>query len=346
MTRWRTPTATSCLRACWHDGRRLMGSLLLGVDGGATKTVALIADASGTVVGAGRAGSSDIHNEVPDVGVGNVESAVRDAAAAAGVDTAELDGCVFCLCGADWPEDTEFYAAALQARLRLPQRPTVMNDAFGALRADTPDGVGVSLVLGTGAAIAARGPGGSTWFSGERMESSGAIEFGRQAYELLIRGEYGSGSAPSFQAAVLAAYQVADVEGLVHEVSRTGGAGRRSLARLAPVVLQAGHDGDPQAGAMVAEQGRVLAGYVRRAAERALLPAVGATVVLTGGLLRHPGNDLFESVAAGLPDFMALRSEREPVYGAVMAAADERDTDLSPDRLIASGPDPGFFHTL
>ena len=36
---------------------------LLGVDGGATKTVALVTDGAGEVLGSGRAGSSDIHAE-------------------------------------------------------------------------------------------------------------------------------------------------------------------------------------------------------------------------------------------------------------------------------------------
>ena len=38
-----------------------MTRLLLGVDGGRTKTVALVAEPGGAIVGAGRAGCADIH---------------------------------------------------------------------------------------------------------------------------------------------------------------------------------------------------------------------------------------------------------------------------------------------
>ena len=44
-----------------RDQGAAMRHLLLGVDGGATKTVALIAEPDGTIVGFARNGSSDIH---------------------------------------------------------------------------------------------------------------------------------------------------------------------------------------------------------------------------------------------------------------------------------------------
>ena len=40
------------------------------------------------------------------------------------------------------------------------------NDAIGALRAGTPDGVGVAITCGTGIAIGARNHDGREWYSG------------------------------------------------------------------------------------------------------------------------------------------------------------------------------------
>ncbi|MFV2061978.1 MAG: N-acetylglucosamine kinase [Chloroflexota bacterium] len=324
-----------------------MSPLLLGVDGGATKTVALIADEAGNVLGAGRAGSSDIHSEVePGQAVARVAAAVHEAARGAGVDPAELGSCVFSLCGADWPEDVDFYAAALSERLALRKTPTVMNDAFGALRAGTRDGVGAALVLGTGAAIAARGPAGSAWFSGERMEPSGAMEFGRRAYELLIRGEYGPGPVPGFLDTALKAFEVSSVEALVHLIMKRGGSGRRSLTRLAPILLEAGHGGDPQARPIITEHGVLLAGYLRAAARRVSLGEQGSTVVIAGGVFRHDCTDLIETVTEGLAGFRLKHSAAEPVYGVVLAAGDEQGDRPSLERLTETGPGQPFFHTL
>ena len=47
------------------------GDLLLGVDGGNTKTIAVVARSDGTVLGTGSAGCSDVHNAVsPEAALG------------------------------------------------------------------------------------------------------------------------------------------------------------------------------------------------------------------------------------------------------------------------------------
>ena len=321
--------------------------LLLGVDGGASKTVALIADEGGTVLGAGRAGSSDIHGSAgPGAAVARIADAVRQACTSAGAVPQDLAVGVLCLCGADWPEDDEYYASAIAGQLGSGLRPIVMNDSFAALRAGTPDGIGVALVLGTGTAIAARGPAGQSWFSGFRIESSGAAELGRQVSERLIRGAFGSGAVPSYQAAALAAFRVDSVEELVHAVSRVDSPGQQALARLAPVLLEAGHRGDPEARTLVHEHGRMLAGYVRAAAHRVGLDERASNVVLSGGLLRHHCTDLVDAIVAGLPGCRVAQAAVEPAYGALLIAADAVSAKPSLDRLRESGPEATFFRTL
>jgi N-acetylglucosamine kinase-like BadF-type ATPase len=323
-----------------------VSQLLLGVDGGGTKTIALVADGSGNVLGAGRAGPSDIHNVVPEMALANVEAAAREAVVAAGLKAPDLGSCVFGLCGADWPEDVTFYADGLQPRLGLARPPVVTNDAFNSLRAGTADGVGVALVLGTGGAVAARGPSGQTWFSGERMERSGASEFGRWAYDLIIRGEYGAGPRPGFEAAAVAAFGVDDVEAMVKTITRTAGLGYRSIARLAPVFLDAGHGGDVDAAQMLRDHADVLGGYVRRAAARVGLGDDGMTLVLAGGVFRHHGTDLREAIAAVLPSSHVTSTILEPAYGALLMAADRAGRQLEVERLEATGPDIRFFDTV
>jgi N-acetylglucosamine kinase-like BadF-type ATPase len=323
------------------------GRLLLGVDGGATKTVALIADEGGTVLGAGRSGSSDIHGAAgPGSAVVRIAEAVRHAAADAAVGLRDMSMAVFCLCGADWPEDDDFYATALTVDLGLPSPPVVMNDSYATLRAGTPDGLGVALVLGTGGAVAARGPGGETWFSGFRIEAAGAEELGRLLYERVIRATYGSGTEPGFKAAALAAFGVDSVEEFVHAVSRVDSPRQQTLARLAPILLEAGHRGDPEARALVHEHGRMLAGYVRAGARRVGLDEEASTVVLGGGLMRHHCPDLADAVAEGLPGWRVVRASVEPAFGALLLAADGIGARPDLRRLRDSGPEAAFFETL
>ena len=302
-----------------------MKGLLLGVDGGATKTVALVADGSGDVLGAGRAGSSDIHSESPPQAVDNVVASVLEALRAAGVDVADLGACVFGLCGADWPEDVTYYQAALRSRLTLAAVPTVTNDAFNSLRAGTDDGLGVALVLGTGGAVAAHGPDGAEWFSGERMERAGALELGRVAFDALMRAEYAEGPRPTWEPAALRVFGVDSVEAMVYAITRSGGTGYRSVARLA--------------------HGLRMASYVRAAGRRVGLTDQPKRVVMTGGLLRNPGSHLRDSVRADLHDYVVSTSPLEPVHGAVLMAADRSGVRIPAERLADSGPAPEFFAT-
>jgi N-acetylglucosamine kinase-like BadF-type ATPase len=324
-----------------------MSELLLGVDGGATKTVAIVANAAGRVLGAGRSGSSDIHAAAdPSEPLERIRAAVDDALARAEARPSELSAAAFSLCGADWPEDVALYEGGLLEGLSLRTPPIVVNDSIGALRAGTPDGVGVSLVLGTGGAIGAKASDGTTWFSGMRLEASGASELGARAYALLLRGQYGAGPVPSFRDDALAAIGVGSVEELVHAITARGGLGDRGLARLAPILLEAGHQGDPQARAIIAEHARLLAGYVRAASRRVGHPDTGVTLVVTGGVLRHHCTDLVDTLAGELPEFRLVRASVEPAYGALLMAADAAGVRPGLEELCRSGPDEAFFRTL
>jgi N-acetylglucosamine kinase-like BadF-type ATPase len=323
-----------------------VSQLLLGVDGGATKTIALVADGSGTVLGTGRAGSSDIHSEVPPSrAVDNVLASVREALAAADVGAADLGACVFGLCGADWPEDFAYFRASLAQQLGLPGEPVIMNDAFNSLRAGTADGIGVALVLGTGGAIAARGPAGAEWFSGERLERAGAMELGRVAYDALVRAEYADGPRPAYEASALAVFDVDSIEGLVYAITRSGGAGWRSVARLAPALMQAAHDGDRGSQQVVREHGQRLADYVRAAGSRVGLDSAARRLVLAGGVLRGLSPELRDALAQALPDYTVTNARLEPAHGALLTAADRAGLRPTEERLVETGPPPAFFAT-
>jgi N-acetylglucosamine kinase-like BadF-type ATPase len=324
--------------------------VVLGVDGGATKTVALVADAAGTILGAGRAGSSDVHAAAdPAEPIARIAAAARNALASAGVVAASIAAAAFTVCGADWPEDVELYASRLPAALGLPRRPIVANDAFGALRAGTPDGFGVAVVLGTGIAIGARGPGGSSgtsWHAGYWAEPSGAVELGRRALVALTRGELDAATRPSFEAPALEAFGSASVGELLHTITARHGLGAEGVARLAPILLDAGHLRDPIAAAIVREHAALIAMYAVAAARQVGLDPGRFTLVLSGGVLRHHCSDLFDGIAGDLPGATVVRSTIEPVLGAVLIACDEAGYRPDLDRLRATCPPADFFRTL
>src|SRR5712691_2248936 len=143
-----------------------MGNFLLGVDGGNTKCVALVARRDGTIVGAGRAGCSDIYAvDDPATALAEIDLAVSSALASAGASTDDVEAAGFSLAGADWPEDHDFLRDELSRRLPRVGHLEVVNDALGALRAGASDGVGLAVVCGTGGCVGARSPDGRAWHS-------------------------------------------------------------------------------------------------------------------------------------------------------------------------------------
>ena len=316
------------------------------------KTVALIADEDGTVLGAGRAGSSDIHGPTGPGGGGRSRGrgCPPGLLERRGATAADVTAAVFCLCGADWPEDDDLLRHGPRRRSwGWPARPLVMNDSFATLRAGTPDGLGVALVLGTGGAIAARGPDGRTWFSGFRIEPSGARGARspglRAAHPRRVR--LGPGARASRQAA-LAAFGV----------GQRGGARPRRLARGRPAPGGAGAagagppgGGPPRRPGGAAPSSTSTAGCwpatcAPRPGAWRLDVGVPAPVVLGGGLLRHPCRTWSTPSPRGCPAGEVVRAAVEPVYGALLLAADDVGATPSLERLRESGPEATFFRTL
>jgi N-acetylglucosamine kinase-like BadF-type ATPase len=83
--------------------------LLLAVDGGNSKTIALVGRPDGMIVGWGRGGCSDIYAAAsPGLAFAEVERAVGHALEYAARHRNGIAGGVFSMAGADWPENIEF----------------------------------------------------------------------------------------------------------------------------------------------------------------------------------------------------------------------------------------------
>ena len=329
-----------------------MMRLFLGVDGGNTKTVALLATADGRVVGAGRSGCSDIFNATTEAdALAELDGAVAAALSAAGVSAGAIESAMFCLAGADWPEDVAFLRDAVGAR-GYGRCIAVGNDALGGLRAGTTDGVGVILACGTGGAVAARSALGGFWHSGFWAEPLGGGAIGRMAVQAAVRSGLGIPPPTRLAELLVAHFGTADIEALV---KRHNGRGTRpltdiALSRIAPLVLDAADAGDDVALGIVAAQATLLADYGRVAARRVGLDFATAPVVLAGGVFRHDSGLMAAMIRQRLEG--ACRSitmaEREPATGALMLALEAGGIPMTPERLDTierSAPRPQFYRT-
>ena len=321
-----------------------MSALVLGVDGGNTKTIALVASPDGAVVGSGRGGCSDIYGAPSfEAAIAEITSAVT-AALPEGATLADIGTAVFSLAGADWDEDKDDLRAAL--RELVPQADvTVMNDAIGALRAGTVDGVGVSVVVGTGGCVGAAGRDGREWHSSWWALHTGAWAIGTDALQAVYEAELGTAPPTTLTAAVLDLFEAPSVEAVLHAFTRRGGRGSWDAALLAPSVLRLARDGDAVAESIVRQHGAKLGDVARVASAKVGLDA-GYPLVLLGGVLRGDGSELLvEELVVRLPGAEPVRPTREPAVGGLLAALDRAGSDYDPALVDATVPGSAVFET-
>lgn len=129
----------------------------LGVDGGGSKTDAVILDGDGNVVGAGLGGASNAHFAGRRATAASFRRAIREAIKQAGIDPARITraGCTF-----------GTVAAEVFAELGIPAAPGWFGESAVAFeRAGIDEVRGVALVAGTGSACFA--------IDGDRQYSAG-----------------------------------------------------------------------------------------------------------------------------------------------------------------------------
>src|SRR3954452_9617298 len=301
-------------------------AFVLGIDAGNTKTIALVARTDGIVVGAGRGGCGDIYGAY-NLGAGpaaaeqsvqsalsEVEHAAQTALAHAGLERTALEASVFSMAGADWPEDFELLQAAMEQR-GLGRRLVVLNDALGALRAGAPDGLGVAVACGTGTATAARAAEGCMWHSSFWQGPHGSRDLAGQTLRAVYRAELGIDPPTALSSRVVQFLGMADVEAVLHSLTSRH---RQPVATegLARILLEEAQRGDATALNLVTSHGHALGDYASLAARKVGLTGSAFTLVLAGGVLRHPSpllsDALIERVQKTSPAAHPVSSRFEP----------------------------------
>jgi N-acetylglucosamine kinase-like BadF-type ATPase len=217
---------------------------ILGVDAGNTKTVAVIATTDGTICGYGRSGCGDIYGaSSPEQALSAVREAVQMALDMGGAEATNLLASGFSMAGADWPEDFTLLESSMK-QFGFGKKLTVVNDAIGGLRSGSPDGYGVSVILGTGAAVGARGYNGRVWHGSFWMRSTGSSDLIEEMFQAVIRAELGIAEATSLTPRILQIFQVETVEQFLHSITKRGTKANVKKAPLISILIDEAVNGD------------------------------------------------------------------------------------------------------
>ena len=301
-----------------------MSFVVIGVDGGGSKTRAMVADEQGSkiadVVGPASAVRAGLVEESATV----IASAVRDALASC--EMTHVMPRVLCVGVAGAGRETERQGLwqALVSR-EIADEVVIHSDFSIALDDAFGDGPGVLLIGGTGSVAFGRSPTGVTarcggWGPSFGDEGSGAW-IGRKALSVVAAAADGREPETALIGAVLTAAQVNELPDLIGWAAT---ATPSTLASLAPVVMSVADSGDLRANSIVSLAVEELSLHIRALArqlfvdERATVP-----VALTGGLLQRGATlrrRLEHRLKTAVPGAQISGDEVIPARGAVRGA--------------------------
>jgi N-acetylglucosamine kinase-like BadF-type ATPase len=295
---------------------------VLGIDAGGSKTIALLADGNGHIIGEGRSTGANLHTD-GELQVEKVLHSVIEEATE-GRDTVVATACLG-IAGVD--RETDFRIIGnIMRRLGFRSNLLIVNDALIALVAGAGASPGVVIISGTGSiaygvshrGLAARAGG---WGPTLGDEGSG-YWIGRRALAAVVRDVDGRGPRTQLTPRILDFFKVARPELLVSEIYHQP-EGRRDIAALAPLVDQVRSDGDLVAAEIMTDAADELAQAAASVIFRLEMRGERFPILLAGGMLKR-SDWLVAEVARRMAE-VAPRSDvhpltNEPVIGAVRLA--------------------------
>jgi len=309
-------------------------ALLVGVDGGATKTVAVMGSSDGTLLGIGRASSSNYHNVGVDGAADAIRVAVGLACRRARVSVRDLETIVVGLAAMDSPKD--YVAGRRVADLtRLGKRRIVKHDSLAALYAATLGRPGIVVNAGTGSfAIGIDARGGIVRVGGRGAvidDEGSAYDTARLGIRAALRSQEGSERGTAIAGLLVRRFKLRNLEDIIYRIYQkpmTVG----EIASISTLVTGAALRGDIVARKICAYEARALAVLASTVARRLHMTSSKPDIYLTGGLFKAGPlilNPFKRELQRRIRRFTVRRPGFEPVIGAFMLSLKEHQVEAS-----------------
>lgn len=307
----------------------------LGVDGGGSKTLAVVCDITGRIAGRAESGCGN-HQVGAAAAEHHIALAVHEALDKAGITKDQVERAVFGLAGADREADFRVLRPMI-ARLGFARDDIVCDTVIG-LRAGTRQAFGVVVICGTGTncyGINRQGDelqvGGFGYSFGD---FGGGSDLAVEVFRSVIRAWEGREAPTLLAEAVLHRLGHSSEEEMFHHFLDTGARVPNDLAKLLFEV--AGHD--ETARSILARQGHELgkaaAAVIRKLGmEQERFDLVMAGSILTRGDSRYIVPALDAEVRLAAPRYDLAILTLEPVAGALFMAMEQAGKAADKDEV-------------
>jgi N-acetylglucosamine kinase-like BadF-type ATPase len=305
----------------------------LGVDGGGTKTHALIADEDGQAVGFAHAGPGSWES----IGYDGLTAVLQDVTARAvrmaGILPQDIAGAGMGLAGYDWPSQGQAHLDAI-APIGLKAPVKIVNDAALGITAGSEEGWGISVVSGTGCNCRGlskdhqregRMVGGASHWSGE---AAGGYDILLRAMRSVAFEWTHRGPATALTGLFIQHTGARDLDDLVEGAY----VGRFDFGPdLILRVFEIARQGDPAAVDVMRWAGRELGGMAVGVARQLGLESEAFDVVLIGSIYDgHPAirESMGEAIRQVAPRARLVRLNVPPVVGGVLLGMEAAGLDF------------------
>lgn len=263
------------------------GNLILGVEGGGTRTRVLLADAQGFILAREYGGTASSLYVDPEQYRAKLEGMFRKIVSSTGVDARRVS-----MAGFAGPMDPRLLHEAVRASFgEIPIRGFSESAIALACHGLT---WGVSLVAGTGAscrAINEQGEARSCGGYGPQFGDEGSgYWIGREAIAAVMRERDGRGPVTLLSHTVCAKLELTDIWGIFRRADRSGHVPGPVIASLTPLVYEAATGGDAAALDICARAGSHLASLAGTTVRLMSFSSAEIPLVLSGGVFA--GKDL------------------------------------------------------
>lgn len=313
--------------------------IILGVDQGSTKTMAIVADECGNILGKGM-GPGACHFFVGmQTAMQAVQVAAKEALAGANLTPSEIEVISAGMAGANWPEEIRALEANLRQRFEVNQA-SVYNDCLPALRAGTENPNCGVICAGTGLNVALRTQTGMTLVYNNYIEDldQGAGGLGRRTLQAIFLSEIGVLPSSSLKNKVLDYFELNNVEKLLLASQR--GQLSKPVGEISLLLFESEKQGDLVARHILKEFGTSISRYITAGIRKYNLLDIDMDIVLSGGVFKARSDLLFEIIASEIgcaaPKARVMNARYEPVVGAALLAWDQAYTGAVPDTVLAN----------
>ncbi|WP_308637533.1 N-acetylglucosamine kinase [Paenibacillus silvisoli] len=306
----------------------------LGIDGGGSKTHALLTDEHGRVLGKGQSGNGN-HQINAEEAARHLAEAVAGALAPAGIQYADVQHAYFGLAGADREVDYRILHPIVRA-IGLP-RYSITCDTMIGLRAGTDRSYGISIICGTGANCAGRNKAGEHLqvggFNYMYGDFGGGAALNIEAFRTVIRAWDGREKPTALTELMLRFLGYNDVETMFNDFLDHD---KQVPVDAAKLLFEAAAAGDEPAIAILRHQGAELGKAAAAVATRLGMADETFDVVLAGSLLTRGDRGWIRGAIEQLvhevaPSANIVTLTVDPVFGAVWSAMEEDGLTISQD---------------